>query len=136
MKELLGWAQSQAKWAFWLFVFLRIATFLAGSSATVVVAFGLPKWAPLIIAAGTTLTAVSHELNLSARLQGLNDLIGTIRNNVLYWQSATIIEKRLPHVRANIITKTEEAFLSMTSAWTGGLTSAVEAAAVEEASPA
>jgi len=123
MLTLLRWAQGESRWAFRLLLCLRIGIFFVGSSATVVVAFGLPKWAPLIVALSTTMAAISHNLNLAARLQGLNDMILTLRSNMLFWHSATIIEKRLPHIRASIISSTEQSHLSMTSAWTGGLSS-------------
>mmetsp|Transcript_118232 Transcript_118232/g.376908 ORF Transcript_118232/g.376908 Transcript_118232/m.376908 type:complete len:561 (+) Transcript_118232:289-1971(+) len=128
---LLSWAQEESRWVFWVNFWLRVAVFVSSSSTTIVVAFGLAQWAPVAMSLSTTLAAASYNMNLAARLSGLNQLITTLRNNLIFWNSITIVEKRMPHVRTHILSTTEQAVLAMVAAWTGGVTS-VDSRSVSE----
>jgi hypothetical protein len=75
---------------------LQLLVVVITAASTAFVAFGLPSWVPVLLAASTTLEFTITYLQLETRIPSLNRASSELQKLLMWWDGLTLIKTRMP----------------------------------------
>lgn len=86
---------------------LQTITFVSTAVNAALALTGFKLWVPMVVAIVSALIAIMDFEMLAARIGATNDAIATLQNQLLWWGSLSMIEKRLPQRKETLVMVTE-----------------------------
>lgn len=100
---------------------MQIFTMVGSLMSGVLGILGLRIWIPIVVALVSACEAVSYFEQDSARLTGANNSLCQLEKLLIWWQSLSMVQKRMKVNAEYLVEATEDAIEAETSAWTQGL---------------
>ena len=99
---------------------LNTLIFASTMSATIMAAFaGSRTLVPIAVALGSSFHTFVADCNFQQELAALNNAIATLVGCLTFWDSLSIVDRRIPETREHIVQSTEDAVLMVVSAGCG-----------------
>eukprot|EP00746_Dinoflagellata_sp_MGD_P049065 gnl/MRDRNA2_/MRDRNA2_222149_c0_seq1.p1 gnl/MRDRNA2_/MRDRNA2_222149_c0~~gnl/MRDRNA2_/MRDRNA2_222149_c0_seq1.p1 ORF type:complete len:377 (-),score=77.75 gnl/MRDRNA2_/MRDRNA2_222149_c0_seq1:309-1271(-) len=95
---------------------VEMVTFFLASLGALLAALDARRWVPVTVALGAALTNLNSYMGFSSRLEALNASIAEIQNTVTHWCGMTIVDRRMPIVKEQILQTIETSLLSQATA--------------------
>jgi hypothetical protein len=89
-----------------------LTALLAGSAP-----LGFERWVPAFVAVVTFITGTLEFENYPAQLRNVNQSLEVLKNLRIWWQSLSMVERRMPSNKEYLVTGTETTADSEISAW-------------------
>ena len=80
---------------------------LLTSGGTALVAVGLVRWVPVLMAFAAAVASIANHAALGPKLRGANEAIATLHQLHLWWQGLTLIQKRANANKTHLVDMTE-----------------------------
>ena len=84
------------------------------SSSTILGAYKQPNWIPVAMGIASALGAASAYLQLDERLRRVNGALVSIRKLMVWWHGLSVIEKRIPANKSNMVLTMETIIMTET----------------------
>eukprot|EP00397_Hematodinium_sp_SG-2012_P004823 GEMP01004837.1.p1 GENE.GEMP01004837.1~~GEMP01004837.1.p1 ORF type:complete len:961 (-),score=203.55 GEMP01004837.1:905-3787(-) len=106
-----------------IFNYIQFFLLFATLSASVLGLINLRAWIPVAVAFVSVMDAVLQFEQTSSRLLGTNNALTHLKNLRLWWQSLSMVERRMLGNKTYLVESAEDAIESATTAWTQGMIS-------------
>lgn len=100
---------------------MQIFTMVGTLASGVLGILSLRIWIPIVVALVSACEAVSQFEQDSARLTGANNSLGQLEKLLIWWQSLSMVQKRVKANAEYLVEATEDAIEAETGAWTQGM---------------
>lgn len=93
--------------------------FLCGFCASVLGAFQISSWIPVVLGFSAMLSAIMNYKSSGARLIATNQALAGLYNINVQWQALSNVDRRTPLFKAFVISTTEQHAFNVVQAWAG-----------------
>eukprot|EP00747_Dinoflagellata_sp_TGD_P091073 gnl/TRDRNA2_/TRDRNA2_164931_c5_seq1.p1 gnl/TRDRNA2_/TRDRNA2_164931_c5~~gnl/TRDRNA2_/TRDRNA2_164931_c5_seq1.p1 ORF type:complete len:155 (+),score=25.92 gnl/TRDRNA2_/TRDRNA2_164931_c5_seq1:50-466(+) len=81
----------------------------------------LQTWIPMTVAMVAGIESIAQFEQTSSQLTGANASLAQLKKLRIWWQSLSMVEKRMPTNKTQLVEEAEEAIEGEVAAWTQGL---------------
>jgi len=112
---------------------IEISIFCIQASGSVLGVFEYSEWVALTIAIAAVLQGFIEFMNLRNQVTSVNLALRDLQSLIVFWDSLSIVRRRTPAVKMQVVKTTEDAFLQVTEAHTTASSNAIMSVAKQMA---